>query len=121
MDIWSTPRDARSQMMLRDNLHSEMILLHGDVGTTAHCLHQPALDLGSCVVLMMQYAELRVSALTMQVKLSIVLLVEVDAPVNHLLNLSGSIPHHLLHSPTVADEVSGNHRVLDMLVEVIKL
>ena len=81
--------------------------------------HQSALYLRTGVVGMMEYAELGVSTLAMEVELSVLFLVEVDTPLHQFLNLFGSHTYHLLYSLTVADIVAGNHGVLDMLVEVV--
>ena len=67
-------------MMLRDNLHGEMMLQNLDVGVVAHCFHQATLNFGTRVVGMVQDAELRVTALAMQVKRTVLLLVEIDTP-----------------------------------------
>ena len=69
---------------------------------------------------MVQDAELRVSALAVQIKAAIGLAVEVDTPVHEFLDLLGGLTHYLFHSGTVADIITCNHRVLDMLVEVVE-
>ena len=59
------------------------------------------------------------SALTMKVELSIVLAVEVDAPLHQFLDLFGSHPHHLLYGSTVGDIVARYHGVFDMFFEIV--
>ena len=43
-----------------------------------------------------------------------------DGPLDEFLNLRGGHAHHLLHGLGVGDVVAGDHRVLDMLVEVVE-
>ena len=107
-------------MVLRDNLHGEMVLFHLDIGIIANGLHQSALNLCSCVVGMVQNAELRMAALTMKVELTVVLTVDVDAPFHQFLNLRWSIAYNLFDGSTVADIVTGYHRVFDVFVEIVQ-
>ena len=106
-------------MVLRDYLHGEVVLLHVDVGARTHSRHQSALYLGTRVVGVVQYAELGVSALAVQVEFAVFLAVEVHAPFHELGNLLRRIAHHLLYGTAVADEVARYHRVFDMLVEIV--
>ena len=69
---------------------------------------------------MVQYAELRVTSLAVQVKLTVGLSVEVDTPADQVLYLCGRHGYHLLHRLGVADVVAGYHSVLDMLLKVIR-
>ena len=71
------------------------------------------------IVLMVEDAEFGVAAFFVQVKLSVLLFVEVHSPFNELLDLFGSIAHHLLYGFAVAYPVTGNHGVFDVLVEVV--
>ena len=121
VDIGSASCHSRSQVVLGDYLYGEMVFLHRDVGTLAHCLHQSTLYLGTCIVLMVKDAELRVTTLAMEVELTVLLPVEVDTPLHKFTYLLGRIPHHLLHGLAVGDIVAGNHRVLDVLVEIVEL
>ena len=77
--------------------------------------------LGCCarIVLVVQDAEFRVPALAVQVKTAVFLLVEVDAPMDKLLDLGGGVAHHFLHGGAVADPVARYHGVLDVLLEVV--
>ena len=68
---------------------------------------------------MVQDAELGVASLAVQVKLTVVLTVEVDTPVDELLDLLGRHRHYLLYGLGVADVVTGYHGVLDMLFEIV--
>ena len=120
LDVGRAAGDTNAQVVLGDDFHGEVVLLDLDVGARPDGLHQSALYLCSGVVGMVQDAELGVSALTVQVEGTIVLAVEVDAPLHQLLYLFGSHAHHLLYGLAVADVVAGNERVGDMLVEIVK-
>ena len=108
-----------AQMVLSDDLHSEVILLDIDVGIAPHCCHQTALYLGSRIISMVQNTKLRMTTLTMQVEETVLLLIKVDTPLHQFLNLRWSHSHHLLYSSWVRDIVASNHRILNMLLEVI--
>ena len=56
-------------MMLSNDFHSEMILLHFDVRIALYGCDKSALNLSTGVISMMKYAEFRVSSLAMEVKL----------------------------------------------------
>ena len=83
-------------------------------------VHQSALYLGTRIVGMVEDTELGVSALTVQVEGAVFFAVEVDAPFYELLYLLRRHAHHLFHGLAVGDVVAGNHRVLDVLVEVVE-
>ena len=121
LDIRRTARHTDTQMMLRDNLYGKMVLFHLDIGIVANGLHQPALNLSTSIVGVVQNAELRMAALTVKVELTVVLTVEIDAPLHHFLNLRGGIAYHLFDGSTVADEITGYHRVFDVFVEIVQL
>ena len=120
-DVRRPSGHPHTQVVLRDNLHREVMLLHLNVRTCPDRLHQPALNLGARVVGVVQNAELRVAALAVQVERAVLLAVEVHAPFNQFPNLLRRHAHHLLHCRAVRDVVAGNHRVLDVLVEVVHL
>ena len=106
--------------MLCDDFNSKVIFLNLDIGAVAYSLHQSALYLGTCIVGMMQYAEFRVSALAVQVELSVILAIKVDAPLHQFLYLLRSLAHHLLYGGTVGDVVAGYHGIFDVLVEIVE-
>lgn len=84
-----------------------------------HGFDERSLYFGSRVVLVVQDAELRVSAFLVQVECSVFLLVEVHTPVDELLDLCGRVAHHLLHGGAVADPVARYHGVFDVLLEIV--
>ena len=110
-----------SQVVLRENFHRKMVLIHIDLRMSLDGLDERHLDFVTRVVGMMQDAELAVSTLAVQVILTLLVLVEVYAPVHEFPNLSGSLGNDLLHRIGVAEPVTGNHRVVDVLVKVIHL
>ncbi len=119
LDIRRASCYYHSEMMLRDNLHSKMVLLDVDIRIAAHCLHQSTLNLSSGVVGMMKNTELRVSALTVKVERAVFLFIEIHSPLHQFFDLRRSISYYLLHSLAVADIVAGNHCVLNMFLEII--
>ena len=119
VDIRSAASNTGTQVVLSDNLHGEMIFLDIDIRTVAHSLHQTALDFCTRIIGMMKDAELAVTALTVEVELAVLLLIEVDAPLHELLNLLRCHGDNLLHCFIIADVITSNHRVLNVLVEVI--
>ena len=68
---------------------------------------------------MMKDAELGVSALFMEVKVAVLLLVEVDSPAYQFLNLCRSTLDDFLYCSRVADVVARYHRVFNVLVKVV--
>ena len=119
VDIGSASGDARTEVVLGNNLYGKMVFLDIDVGVAAHGFHQSALYLGAGVVGMVQDAELGVASLAVQVELTVVLAVEVDTPVDELLDLLWRHRHYLFYGLGVADVVTGYHGVFDMLLEIV--
>ena len=89
-------------MVLRDDLHGEMVLQNLYIRIAAHGFHQAALYLCTGIIGVVENTELRVTALTVQVESAILLLIEVHAPLHQLLDASRRITHHLLHGCRVA-------------------
>ena len=112
-------RDAHTQVVLRDDLHGKVVLQHIDERVIAYRGHQSALDLCTGIIGVVKDTELRVSALAVQIILSVGVLVEVHAPLHQFLYLFGCTAYHLLHGCRIANPVAGYHRVVDMLVEII--
>ena len=59
------------------------------------------------------------SAFAVQVKLAVALLVKVHTPCHQVAYARRTVFHHLLHRFGIADIVTGNHRVLDVLFEIV--
>ena len=120
LDVGGAACHTHAQMVLGDNLYSEVVLFDVDIGIVAYRLHQTALDLCTGIVLVVQNTELGVTALTVQVELPLLGLVEVHTPVNQLFNLGRGHPDHLFYSFGVADIVARNHGVFYVFLEVIQ-
>ena len=108
-------------MVLRDDLNGKVVFLDINVGVVANGLHESALNLCPGIVGMVQDTELGMTALTVQVKLSVLFPVEVHTPVHEFLYLLRSVAYHLLHGLAVVDIVAGDDRVGNMLVEGVRL
>ena len=107
-------------MVLGDNFYSKVVFLDVDIGIVAYSLHQSALYLCTSIVLVVQYAELRVSALAMQVKLTLVCLVKVHTPVHQFTYLFWGHFYYLFYSLWIADVIASNHCIFNMFLEVIQ-
>ncbi len=119
LDVGGAAGHTDAQMVLRDDFHSKMVLQHLNVGMVPHGFHQTALNLGTCVVSMMQDAEFGVPAFAVQVKRAVFLLVEIHAPSKQIFDTCRTTRHHLFHCFRVTNPVTGNHGVLNVLFEVI--
>ena len=83
--------------------------------------YQAGLDFGSCIVLMMQDSELRMSAFFVEVEVAVFVLVEIYPPADKFLNLGRRFTHHFLDGCPVAYPVAGNHRILNVLFKIVHL
>ena len=119
LDAGGVAGNDDSLVMLGNDFHSVMVGQYGDVGVLLHSFNEAGLYLCTRIVLMVEDAEFGVAAFFVQVKLSVLLFVEVHAPFDELLDLFGSIAHHLLYGFAVAYPVACNHGVLDVLLEVV--
>lgn len=77
-------------MVLRNDFNGKMILQYRNVRMPSHGFHQPALDFESRVVSMMQDTEFRMAALTMQIEVTLFILVEVHPHFTIFLMPSGA-------------------------------
>ena len=111
--------DDNAQMMLGDNLHRIIIREYVDVRMLVHRPDQTGLDFRARIVGMMQNTKLGMTTLAMQVELAILFLVKLHAPVNKRLYLRRRLAYHFLHGRPVANPIAGDHRILDMLLEVV--
>ena len=119
LDARRVARHDDAQVVLRDDFHGIVVGEYRDVGVLFDGFDEAGLYLRARVVLMVQDAELRVAALAVQVEGAVLLLVEVDAPLDEFLDLCGSVAHHLFHGGAVADPVARYHGVFDVLLEVV--
>ena len=63
-----------AQMMLGDDFHRIEMSEYGDIGMSLDRFDEACLNFGTCVVLMMQDAEFRVSAFLVEVILSVLII-----------------------------------------------
>ena len=118
-DTWSAPRHYLSEMVLRDYLYSKMIFVNIDIWILTYTLDKTLLNLKAGIVGMVQYPEFRMPAFTMQIKITVGIAVEVHSPFQKLTYLLRGFGNHFAHCLWVAQTVTGYHRILDMLVEII--
>ena len=119
LNVGGATGNDSSQVVLCENLDSEMIVKDIDVLMSLYCLDKRLLNLVTSVVGMVKDAELAMSALTVQVKVALLVFIEVYAPVYESINLLGSLSHHLLHGLGVAEPVTCNHSVVDVLLKIV--
>ena len=120
-DVGRTAGNADSQVVLCDNLHGKVVLLDFNIGTSLDSFHETTLDFSTSVVGMVQDAELAMTALPMKIELPVFLAVKVYAPLDEFLNLLRSHAYNLFYGLAVADEVTGNNGVGNVLVEGVEL
>ena len=119
LDAGSVAGYDDSLMMLGDDFHGVVVGQYGDVGMLLYGFNEACLYFCARIVLMVEDTEFGVAAFLVQVKFSVLLLVEVHSPFDKLLDLSGGIAHHLLYGFTVADPVTRNHSIFYMLFKVV--
>ena len=119
LDAGGVAGNDDSLVMLGNDFHSVMVGQYGDVGVLLQSFNEAGLYLCTRIVLMVEDAEFGVAAFFVQVKLSVLLFVEVHSPFDKLLDLFGGIAHHLLYSFTVAYPVTRNHGIFDMLFKIV--
>ena len=119
LNIGSATSNAHAEMVLGDDLYGEMIFEDINIGVVAYRSHESTLDLCACVVGVVEDTELGVSALTVEVKGAVGLLVEVYAPVDEFFDLLWRLANHLLYRSRIAEPIACDHGVVDVLFEVI--
>ena len=106
---------THAEVVLGDEVDGVLVFLEGDVGVVVHGVEQAAFYLGTGVVLMVEDAELRVSALAVQVVVRAVL-VELHAPLYQLFHSFGGLGDGHTHHRLVADAVAGHKGVGDVFL-----
>ena len=119
LDIGCTASDTHTKVVLGDDLDGKMVLQHLDLRVGTHGCHQSALDLRTGVIGMMQDTELGVSAFAVEVKRTVVFLIEVNTPLDEFLDTSRCVAYDLFYCCRVTEPVTRHHRIVDMFVEVI--
>ena len=108
-----------AEVVLSDDVDSEVILEDINVRVVLNLGDECALDLLARVVLMVEDSELRVASLLVEVELAVFLTVEHRAPFDELLNLLWGHRDNLADHFRVADAGAGDMSVSDMLLEVV--
>ena len=103
-------------MVLRDDFHRKVVLQNLDVGVLAGSQNQFLLNLVAGDVLMVQDAELGVSALFGQGELARLRLVEIDSPLHQFHHAVGGLADGDFHDVAVGQLVACDHRVVDVLL-----
>ena len=113
--------DDNAQVVLGDDFDGEVMVEDVYVRMALDGSDEAGLYFRSRVVLVVQYAEFRVSAFAVQVKFARFVFVEFHSPADELLDLRGRAAHDHLHGRTVVDPVACHHRVVDMFLEIVHL
>ena len=108
-----------SQMMLCYDFDRKMILKNFNFRMIFQSSDQTILNFSSGIVLMMQNAEFGMSSFFMKIKFSILVFIKTYSPIDQLLNLTGSFSHHFLDRSPIADPISRNHRIFNVLLKII--
>ena len=106
-------------MVLRDDFNGEVVFENVDVFVSFYSLDERLLYFVSGVVGMVKYAKFGVPSFSMEVERAVVLLVEIDTPRDKLFNLVGSSGDDFSDSERVAEPVTGNHSVVDVLFKIV--
>jgi hypothetical protein len=114
-------RNDLAQVVLGQQIDGEVVLQNGDILMLANSLNEGTLDLGTRQVLMVKDAVLGVTTLTVQIKATILSLVETHTPTYKFCCRLGSLTHNDLHSLAIAATGAANKRIFDMLLEGIGL
>lgn len=110
--------DDNSQMMLGNDFYRIVICKYGNIGVSFYRFYQASLYFSSCIVFVVQDAELGMSSFFVEVEFSIFFLskstphLSVPGFVQVLLAL-------LFYSRAVTDPIAGNHRVFNVFLEIV--
>ena len=69
-----------SEMMLGNDFNGKMLVEYINVRMFLYCFNQAVLNLFTCIILMMKDTEIRVTTLLVKVKITLLILIEIDAP-----------------------------------------
>ena len=106
-------------MMLCQDFNGKLVFDDRDIRMALYGFNQAVLNFRSRIIFMVKNTELRVSAFAVQVKFAFLVFVKVHSPLNQFFNLCGSFAHYLFYCGTVADPIACNHRIFNVLVEII--
>ena len=120
-DVGSATSHYLAKVVLGKNFDGEMMFKDIDILVLTHSLDEACLNLGAGVVGMVKDTKLRVSPLAVEVKLAILVLVEIDTPLDEFFHTVGATFDHHLDGSRVAEPVAGDEGVLDVFCEIIGL
>src|SRR6185437_3625741 len=111
--------DQIPEMVLGDQIEHEPMFVDLDVLLLSNRLQQCALDLFPSHVLVMQDAELGMTAFPAQLVVAFIVLVKTGAPVDDLLYTFRPFSHDDLDGARIAEAVTRYQRILDMFVKTV--
>ena len=120
-DVGRALFDEPAQVVLREDVDGEMVLVDVDVVVAFDAFHQGALDLVTGQVVVVQDAVLAVPALAVQIVPSRRVLVELGPPLDQLFDDRRGARDDLLDGRRVADAGPADHRVADVFLERVGL
>ena len=114
--------DPLPKMVLGDEVDGELVFFQLDIGVVVDCLQESAFDFGTGIILVVQDAELGVSALTVEVEaVAGTAFVEVYAILDKFADAVGCFADGHFHHLAVADAVARDEGVLDVFVETVAI
>ena len=116
-DVGRALFDEPAQVVLREDVDGEMVLVDVDVVVAFDAFHQGALDLVTGQIVVVQDAVLAVPALAVQIVPSRRVLVELGPPLDQLFDDRRGARDDLLDGRRVADAGPADHRVADVFLE----
>ena len=108
-----------AEVVLREQIDGEVILQNRDVRMVAYLLDEGTLNLGTCQILIVEYAMLGVTSLAVKVETSILSAVEASTPANQILGRARCILHDQFNGLRVALACTADEGVLDMFLECV--
>ena len=106
-------------MVLSDKFDCKTVLKHVDIWIFSDGPYQALLDFKTGIVGMMQDAEFRVSALAVQIKLSVGIPVKINTPLKQSPDLSGCTFYDFFNSLTITKPVTCDHSIVNVFVEIV--
>ena len=100
-------------MVLRKQFYDETVFEYVYIAVLLYAFYQRVLYLGTGRVFVVQYPKFGVSALLVQVERAVGCFIEIDAPLEELFYLFGSVGYYLLYRTTflvIIEYIVGNRR-----------
>ena len=118
-DAWCMAGDNNSQMMLGNDFYRIVICKYGNIGMGFYRFYQASLYFSSCIVFVVQDAELGMSSFFVEVEFSIFFFIKIHSPFYQFLDLCRCFSHYFFYSRAVTDPIAGNHRVFNVFLEIV--